>query len=1455
MKTHKPTKMKLLAVSVISTLAMMANTAYADVEKKLIGDLEIYAKPSGSNEASLLLMLDFSGSMWLAPDPKGVITNKNVFAIPLQDGVPKAKILQTGYSNYEWRNKGVDPNAPDSEKRKLSGSSEVLKCDWGYKDYYDEPNDIYKKYIYKKEGNNFFYWNEAEQTWKPSGNKAEEYEKQGTQNVGGQNVTVYYRAKEMWRGNYEYFCEKEYSAIDKCKEGYGDDIFTFAENKSYTYTDPIDSSKSFTVTLPTNSDETIGTSANGKTLFGNQLYGLSGCQITDDPETKHYNRVSILKHSLLTLLTTPGEIPDNIRFGLGVYSELAGEDNPIQRGGHTGTILAPVAPLTFEHRRLLADTIAKLVPSSGTPLPTAYAEAGASMLGTSSYNNPDNASAVQRYTVKGAIGYDGSSADTKLTDGTKKYKRGGNASECGANGIYLMTDGQPQIATIFPHSSGGKSSSTDSVHGWYDYKGNNFDNISTVARYFMNNSLNNDSKYSIANCAGSGLVSQSRAAQEYGGWECMGAYAKRLREGKTPNNTKILTATAGFGRLFEGITKTSSIDPVTQEKSVDYACDSGDINADNLCKLGEEQQGYGEGGFTHVMTSEDISKSITTFIKKLNNALPTKPSGTIVIPDDPFSTKGQQPIAYLPIIDAKPANNVATWPGNLKKYGIKEGTLIGKGSANLFDNSKGEGSFKDSTQDYWSDKDYTGTDGNGNAITNSSVHSGGIYAHLSTPKSGLASVRTVFVEDDGKLKKFSVNSSGKIEVDGQALTAGSFVDTALYDGKMIGNLLQFLGFNSGKKNGEASKDIDSNGIADIAGYVGYTLDKPTQAVRVLGASPHSAPVTLSYGVDLDNLGKIVDSTRKDYVLFGSMDGALHLVDTKNENSTNNSKETFAVLTKAMLKNQPDALMPSASGTAEGVPYFGADAPWLIAEDFDYDLDTQKATLEGEVMAYGGFRMGAEGLYALNLTNKSKPEIAFSLNDKVSGFERLGQVWNKPRLAKIKQSNSEDDEGIDVLIFGGGYDTCYEDENYQVGTTTSTLKNQRGQACNRTSDKNAIGNAVYIVNAKDGTLIWSTDQLNGADKANIKHSVVADVVTLDRDNDGFMDHLYFADLGGQVFRVDFTNGGTYIYSGTEQTEASGFGVQNFVRLYHDDTSDKQFVRRFYNKPVISMQRSTQPDANGSRFNNGYLYALINVASGDRSSPLSKLRKTTANADRIYGIFDTDVTKPNKKLYEDGFTPDVADLTNTNLVDLPQAMGGFPVSTDKKSEAVAEVKNNNGWYYPLTRFDGYNNVMFNKAVGKYAVIDNRLYMTVYNPNMRYDKASAKESCQATIKGASERELYCLPYGICANEKSTNGTGGFARAGIGIQELTLGPRGSSKEHRKQRVLIGTRTLKDRENDRIDFGEGTTGSAVADPSKNGGKEDPTETGGGGSMGEFIATEGYVLESKTWYDSNVNDD
>ena len=1192
---------------------------------------------------------------------------------------------------------------------------------------------------------------------------------------------------------------------------------TQTSDTKFVYTDANDSTKTFTTTIS----------------------NLQSCTSSTTNKTI-YNRINSLKVALLTLLTN-NTVNNDIGLGIGVFS--------YNDDGKTGIIRYPIQKLTMENRQLMANYVAGLTAKGFTPTPSAFAEAGAYMLGTNTSGT--------------GSGFDNSDASTKITDGTL-YQQGAQQTTCAGNGIYLLTDGEPDTSVT-----------------------------ATQAQALMNTSLSTTAT-KVTNCEL--LPDGDKGAL---GWGCMANYGQILASNSNATGLPIKTATVGFGSDMTGLST-----PTTINGKKIYNCTSStDKDVQNLCRLGQE---FGGGGYYYADSSQDVIDSLTAFMDVLGADIRPVPSGTIVVPDDPYRADSQLAVAYYPILQAEVGKSTAVWSGNLKKYSLNEGTLYGKSNAALFSDIAGK--LNPSTEDLWSAVSVT-KDG---AVANDLVTSGGFFSNLKTPDTGVNNIRTLYLEDNSAentpvIRKFGVTSAGKLtltnlsDTSGDAISAtNTFNDTAIYSRDKINYLLQFLGFTLT----DAQK---TQSLTDLV------LTAPPSAVKHLGATIHSTPSMVSYSADLDATTGAVTDTRDDYALFGSSDGMVHMVNADNYTTTGNGgRELLAFMPKLMLDKQPEALINGTS-TEVGKPYFGVDAPWLVSANYFYDLDNNRVTVtpcaadttidpsntrdcrNTYVRAYGGLRMGGEGMYGLDLTDKNNPKMLFRIDSATTGFDRMGQIWSKPTKAKIATGIDSTTKKVnaykDVLVFGGGYDTCYEDENYQVGTTTSTLSNQKSQACNRTTATESLGNAVYMVDAKTGALIWSATKtanaVSGATNTTVStlsNSIVGGITVLDRNNDGYMDQLYFADMGGQVFRADFTNAGFIkpVSSGTAAPEAS-FSNMRVVRMLQPAFSgtDIKYNHRFYERPAVSFYRGD------STFNNSRLFAVVNVISGDRSSPLSKLRSSDAYADRLYGIMDTDVTLADKILYADDFTTrtetgstvkvqKINDLATSDLYAFDTTSTSALSLEDKKdmmykaatsTMPATGVKTKKGWYYPLTRFDGFDKVKYTKGVGKSEVIDSFLYTTVYNPDMNY---GVTESCSAKITGGSERQLYCLPYGICLKQTtnsagaaideyatSKNGTAGFARAGQGIQELTLGPRSSTLSN--QRLLIGTQTIRDRVYNRVDFGDDNGKLLAGDTGSNNIGLDRisqplsglSKTTGDGSAPENIYNDRYTLKPNTWFEVN----
>ena len=1125
------------------------------------------------------------------------------------------------------------------------------------------------------------------------------------------------------------------------------------------------------------------------------------------------DRMTRLKDAIFTLLdkdSAGNYLLDShkVAIGIGQFSSQSDENNQFNyTDGQTGKILVPAASLSEEQRKKIKEEVAKLRAEHRTPTANAYAEAGAYMMGTTTWVGYTN---IYGYTVPPQSGFEKSHKSTKSNG--KYISPLKNANSCDGQGIYFLTDGEPNGADPY-----------EIMNKALEGNGHKIPNYPKDINSFTYGSISpGNETLPFGSSNGNAMPS-------------VGAFAKALRDvDKNPSRKSIRTAVVGFGSVFDvnkynGIIlkdlQSPKLDPKTslpiqsngkyeyhQDKKSDYInCNLiSNVDAKNACNWGAKSHpslpkdvgGYGEGGFYSAQSTDDIIKSVRTFLSDLNNEIAASPSGILTVPKDPYKTIGELPYAFMPLVEARVGGGNGhsnIWPGNVKKYKLYDGTLQGQNGDNIFTNVAG--SLNADAADLWT------SSSSANGARHDSVRVGGLYGNLKTPNhpNNTDNIRTLYLEDLTAQGQ-QTTTFRKITVDwfsGKVTGLDELIDTTTYTPKNKLILLQFLGFERAAytKNGREQYTKYLSDMYDIPNIKmsDLVLKKAASPNKVLGATIHSKPISISYGANLDDHGRIKDTERDDYVFFGSMDGALHLVNAKDQ-ANGGGTEDVVIIPRIMMQTQPEALVPNSTysnGRAPGVPKFGIDGHWVLKNSYDYDYTTKKAKPADKVLAYGGMRLGGEGLLALDITDKTKPNKAFTsqssalIDSKTLGFERIGHIWNQPTLARIKKSES-DTNGTDVIIFGGGYDMCYEYEGFQHGITDSNLKN-----CSKKTD--IKGNAVYIVDAKSGQLLWRASNTNGngngtkITNSDLKHSIVAGISAIDRNADGITDHLYFGDLGGQLFRVDFKDG-----------NITSSSITKLLKNEYENTANAKYTHRFYEMPVVSIHRN--PTSN-------QLFALINIVSGDRSSPLSKMRDNNQYADRVYGIIDTDVTKIN--LFDTNFTKTVKDLTNDKLVDLSTAMGTVPstgyTDTQRINAMQPMIKGiKQGWYYPLTRFDGWSNVRYGKGVGKSDIFANHLYISVFNPDMSYSNANA---CTAKIAGGTERQMYCLPYGICMDPAGTpaqqkrytqskNGTAGFIRAGQGLQELNFGP--ISSDRTDARVLINTTSITEqiKKQNRVNFG-----------------------------------------------------
>ncbi|WP_123891906.1 hypothetical protein [Psychrobacter sp. DAB_AL32B] len=1157
-----------------------------------------------------------------------------------------------------------------------------------------------------------------------------------------------------------------------------------------------------------------------------------------DYNVKYYDRMSRLKMALVPMFANPksdnafGRDVDISKYKIGLGTFFLKQ---FAEGG--GEIQEPVKELTLANRKKLINRVIALKSETNTPTAHAYAEAGAYMLGTRTYKLENEARYIEAgYYVKDGSKYDlyeckGTSSNLNTAAGFKRYecnqgynRRQNNVKYNELNPSYYLGIGSSDYTYVV--SNGGyyyKKVTKD----WTDYSYSGFDlsadntkkqpNGSTYqspipdeatqcdgygvyfltdgepnntfnqqdTRDLMNTSLETGSVLMSRTCS-SGLTSrgslfENNTSNGKPAWECIGEYAKALYSKDNPKETIIATATVGFGSVFKEligqgkVTKAITRPSGAVETAQVYQCDHRNVSsqdAKNVCKLGEKGEGYGEGGFYYTEESVDIANSVRKFIEDVSKAeIDPISAGTMSVPLDSLGGLKSRQFAYLPILEPIPKSPLL-WNGNLKKYKVQNNTL--KGSDGKFVFSDNTGLFAKNTHDLWNTLD--GTRPDAQRPDRGEPQVGGAYQQVFENASGnTIGDRNLFVDSGGSLINLKVSSDNK------PVNFDTLMETEESNKKKRA-LLHFMGYS------EPETTTVKDGVK-----ISATKNK---WLKNIGGVLHSIPQLITQKVNVDASGQFDQSSRKDYIIYGSMDGALHMLDDST------GKETFTFIPKQILDLQPDAL--TSNGTAKDGSYpYGVDAPWLT-----YVSYTTKSTTtdEGEAatttntyesdqsFALGGLRMGGSMYYALDVSDVNAPKIIYgvgsnyanrqkgdtttlggTINNATStatigspeqkAFAKMGQSWGKPTLGYVKS----DGKKVMVSFLPGGYDTCYEDPKFKLNTSYPTDT----QCDNKPS---AQGNAVYMVQMgevetqsnkeekvntakNNGKLLWWANNQGSGDgstsrstslqyskSADLKHSVVTQIRALDRNYDGLIDHIYFADLGGQVWRVDINN----------NNETNSFKVDRVVKVL--DVSDQADTGdappRFYERPLITFYngKNSYKDASGNSGSYNGVQTMITVGTGDRSNPVTAER---SKPDALYSVMDKDLAREDLFYYRATGTAPVISL-RTPVIKVP----GLITDSNKLQElkfANADIGANGikkrmqgnviqGWYMPFTKWLGngaavggkYKIKMFNEP----DAIAGVLISSSFNP----DEGQEIKACSAGVRGSTQRERTCLPYGAC-------------------------------------------------------------------------------------------------------------
>lgn len=666
-----------------------------------------------------------------------------------------------------------------------------------------------------------------------------------------------------------------------------------------------------------------------------------------------------------------------------------------------------------------------------------------------------------------------------------------------------------------------------------------------------------------------------------------------------------------------------------------------DATANEKANMGKVST-LGGGNFYTADSTQDIVDALTRTIADAisNNGMIASPGVAV----NQFNRLNSLDQVYFVLFD--PTRASKRWDGNLKRFKLDVAgeQVVDVNGLPAFNS---DGSFKRDSQSFWS----TSPDGGDSTA-------GGAASKLPHP-----SVRKIFTHVGGTgLTKLDVADSGFVSQAMPLMPAPANTDEDIFK-----NLMNwYRGYD----------------ISDA--YSGLISDATLATVgerKKMGGGLHSRASLINYGYTGTDPANA--DNQKNIVFFSTLGATLHGINAKT------GVEEFAFIPGEKL----GAIKTLYDNPGSSEPEYGLDLSWTVYRE-DSDANGQINPGEDKVYLYGGMRMGGRNYYGLDLTSLTSPKMLFTIKGGVGAYGNLGQTWSQPVVTEIKDGTTVKK----VLIFGGGYDPCWED-----GTCLATMQ----------------GNQLYIVDAETGALIWwasgagaPTASPAAVTVSGMTYSIPSQPKVLDLNADGLADTIYFGDLGGQVFRADIDNG----KSGTELVKrvkiVAKLGSNGVVSPTAAD------ARRIYEPPAVALFK----DATMNK-----IFAAVAVGTGNRSRPLN-----TAVQDRFAVVFDYDVFRPDLLTVADSSLQATMKFSNMVALDLGNAAStGTPTYT---MSGGTYTPGTYGWYVNLSGSG-------EKSMSPGIIFFNKLAFTTYLPIV------SATGCAVVVGYTNMYEL-CMPYGNQCN-----------------------------------------------------------------------------------------------------------
>lgn len=389
---------------------------------------------------------------------------------------------------------------------------------------------------------------------------------------------------------------------------------------------------------------------------------------------------------------------------------------------------------------------------------------------------------------------------------------------------------------------------------------------------------------------------------------------------------------------------------------------------------------------------------------------------------------------------------------------------------------------------------------------------------------------------------------------------------------------------------------------------------------------HSRPLLINYG------------TAGIVAFYGANDGTLRAVQA-GQPATGGGRELWAFIApetypkfRRLRDASPPLQWPSPSS---GLPPVSPSRSAARPRDYFFDgavTSHEERDAAGNIVRaflFAAARRGGSFIYAFDVSVPAAPRFLWkhaAQDGTDRAFDDLALTFSGVKAATVAGHPHP------VVVFGGGYHGGYEAGGAPLGEDA-----EPAAPCAATPAQ-GCGNRIYVLDAATGNVV-RTFQANAGRGGDLAHGVAADLALVDAQGAGVIDRAYAADLGGNLWRIDFDRRGTSQWRMRKLASAGNAATP----------------RKFLFAPDVVATRDQ---------------AAVLIGSGDREKPLK-----AGSADRFYMIRDREAGPGAADSAASTGWPIAADTTTGgNMADVL----GMPA--DRLRDTLAAT-GNNGWFYAL------------------------------------------------------------------------------------------------------------------------------------------------------------------------------